>query len=251
MLPPPPWYPLQQQEFLLVQQTQQQQQQDLNLVDELKKQQQQLNTSTFEDIQHRDFTFHEELTEQIDLFEQPQELNIVEENQRPHEFNLGEGLLQQSKQRFKPLQQRQQLPPPVAFVLPQLPEKQKKKITTISRYHRRTNQSSTPLESTVIEGIPQISDEELLRQHGIIDCSILIEHMVDEDVIEIESVFVPIVAARRKRKVTRDPTYRPSKRIRQQSVGWSETRELRHLPMREIKNLRNDIDTINGWEAQN
>ena len=139
-------------------------------------------------------------------------------------------------------QRKQQ--PLVAFVLPQLPLHQQKNTLQLTD---TPNEPQYPLESTVIEDpvLPPISNQELLRRHGIIDCSIIIQPMLfDNDVIEIGEVLITNITERRKRKITRDPTYRPSKRIRRQSIGWAETRELRSLPMREVRRLREDIESI-------
>ena len=107
-------------------------------------------------------------------------------------------------------------------------------------------------ELTLVEEPQQqhLLRQELLRRHGIVDCRVQIQPLpVEDDVIIVGEVngFVP---ARRKRKARRDPTYNPSRRIRRESIGWGETRELRIIPMREVRNLREDIEILNEWEAE-
>ena len=111
----------------------------------------------------------------------------------------------------------------------------------------------------------RMTNDELLKQYGFADCHVCIEPLEhEEDIVEEEEEDYEVVEEedneviivgevfqpQRKRKAKRDPTYRPSRRLRRQSIGWAETRVLRNLPMREITNLRDDIEIINEWEAE-
>ena len=96
---------------------------------------------------------------------------------------------------------------------------------------------------------PQRLRQELLRRHGIVECRVQIQPLPVEDDVIIVGEVNAFVQARRKRKPRRDPTYNPSRRIRRESIGWGETRELRVIPMHEIRNLRDDIAILNESEA--
>ena len=237
MIPPSPWIrssvalmlphqaeePQQhpQQDLALVEESQQ----DLNLVEETQHNLQEPNfVEEPQQQRHETLVIEDKLTAIID---ESQIQSPIEDTPQP------------SKTQFKPLQQRQHQQPPVAFVLPQLPQTSKKANQRIPSTNHNTFSNQLLL-------IARISNQELLRRHGITDCSIIIEHlMTDNDVIEIGEISVQNIAAKRKRKNKRDPTYRPSKRIRRQSIGWAETRELRSLPMREVRSLRDDIEILN------
>ena len=170
----------------------------------------------------------QELTPSEEQTYQQQELTPSEEQQQH--------LPQRTEQFIKPLQQRNSLQHPlIAIVLPlQYQHSQQPQQSQEENQHR--------LESTAIESevFTQINNEDLLRRHNIIDCSVIIGTL--EQSVEVLS---PPVQMRRKRKAERDPTYYPSRRIRRQSVGWAETRELRILPMREVRNLRDDVEILN------
>ena len=201
MIPPPPWkrssvalmLPHQAKE------PQQHPQQDLALVEE----------------SQQDFALVEESQQDLNIVEETQhnlqEPTFVEEPQQQRHETLAiedqltaiiaespiqspiEDTPQPSKTQFKPMQQRQHQQPPVAFVLPQLPQTSKKA-------PKSTDTIDEPqhfLESTAIEElvIARISNQELLRRHGITDCSIIIEHlMTDNDVIEIGEISVQNIA---------------------------------------------------------
>ena len=190
--------------------------------------------------------FFEELQERLIAFEEPQQLieqDLIlfdEQTYQQQELTPSEEqqqhLPQRTEQFIKPLQQRNSLQHPlIAIVLPlQYQHSQQPQQSQEENQHR--------LESTAIESevFTQINNEDLLRRHNIIDCSVIIGTL--EQSVEVLS---PPVQMRRKRKAERDPTYYPSRRIRRQSVGWAETRELRILPMREVRNLRDDVEILN------
>jgi len=90
--------------------------------------------------------------------------------------------------------------------------------------------------------------QELLRRHGIVECHVQVQPLRVEDDVQIIAEVMPRVH-RRKRKSSHDPTYNPSRRIRRESIGWGETRELRIIPIHEIRNLRDDIAILNESEA--
>ena len=128
-------------------------------------------------------------------------------------------------------------------------------------------------QPSVLVHVPEVkhrmTNDELLKRYGFVDCHVSIEpleNVEEEDIVEEEEedyevveegdevIFVgeifPAIQPQRKRKAIREPTYHPSRRLRRQSIGWAETRVLRNLPMREITNLRDDIEIINEWEAE-
>ena len=255
MIPPPPWthessntifFQQHPQEMTILEEPQQKQQlQDLNLFEEPDQleqsslqfqvqlsQEQPYNTYLEEpEEQPRMFCFLEETQQQLPeqdliVFDDPQSLALLEDH-RQQELDH----VEEPQRSIKPLQQRHLQPqPPVAIVYPH------------QQQQRRHTLQSIIDEPTVIDlrVLPQISNEELLRRHGIMDCSVN---------IGILPVITTTHQGRRKRKSERDPTYNPSRRIRRQSIEWAETRVLRQIPMREIRNLRKDIEILNEGEV--
>ena len=222
-----------------------------------------------------DFTLVEEPQPQEDftLVEEPQspqhESTLIEEPQSPqHESTLIEetqqvepNLLHQSpwkRRPNKPLHQRQPLAQPlIAIVMPQQHQqphqhqRQQPHQHQRQQPHQHQRQQSQQLTS-IPRSIPRVVNHNLLRSHGILDCSVVLEplNIDDEQEVFIIDEVLPIVTGRRKRRPIVDPTYIPSRRISLQSIGWGETRVLRNLPLREVRNLTEDIELLNEWEAE-
>ena len=233
MIPPPPWN-LQQSEAVFFPREEPQQ----PIITLFEEPEQQQTLLLFEEA--------DQSQQEITLTEEPQQRSLwpIEETQQQlpeqdlifEELVTGEPQQHLSQRSTKPLQQRPlQQQPLVAIVFPHQ-QVQRPQHTTQSA---RIIDVPQNLESTIIESTNnQISNVELLRRHGIMDCSVII------GAFQPNEFNTTPLQARRKRKAERDPTYQPSRRICRQSIGWAETRELRNLPMREIRNLQDFVALI-------